>query len=132
MMVDSLLLGDVDDYIVDTLDASGLPAEIVAKEFTPRSPKKNPSGGATTSSGGRRRSKKSDKVGRLGEEWAFEFEKDRLCKAGFENLAAEVVLHRESATARTPGWDITSFETLGDHLKAAIRYHFKTGHREAA
>jgi hypothetical protein len=68
----------------------------------------------------------------LGEEWAFEFEKDRLCKAGFENLAAEVVLHRESATARTPGWDITSFETLGDHLKAAIRYHFKTGHREAA
>jgi hypothetical protein len=21
---------------------------------------------------------------------------------------------------------------LGDHLKAAIRYHFKTGHREAA
>jgi hypothetical protein len=24
------------------------------------------------------------------------------------------------------------FITLGDHLKAAIRYHFKTGHREAA
>jgi hypothetical protein len=23
-------------------------------------------------------------------------------------------------------------ESLGDHLKAAIRYHFKTGHREAA
>jgi hypothetical protein len=22
--------------------------------------------------------------------------------------------------------------SLGDHLKAAIRYHFKTGHREAA
>jgi len=24
------------------------------------------------------------------------------------------------------------FPNLGDHLKAAIRYHFKTGHREAA
>jgi hypothetical protein len=26
----------------------------------------------------------------------------------------------------------TVLADLGDHLKAAIRYHFKTGHREAA
>jgi hypothetical protein len=24
------------------------------------------------------------------------------------------------------------FHTLGDHLKAAMDYHFKTGHRETA
>jgi hypothetical protein len=26
----------------------------------------------------------------------------------------------------------TALVTLGDHPKAAIEYHFKTGHREAA
>jgi hypothetical protein len=113
MMVDSLLLGDVDDYIVDALDASELPAEIVVKQFMPRPPKKTPRGDASSSSGGRRYSKKSDKIGRLGEEWVFEFEKERLRKAGLEHLAEKVILHRNSATDRTPGWDITSVETDG-------------------
>jgi hypothetical protein len=121
MMVDSLLLVEVDDYIAETLDARDLPSDAIVKQFEPRPPKRPEGGNGVMNGGGRRRSKKSDKVGRLGEEWVFEFEKKRLISLGLQHLAEKVELHRESATARTPGWDITSFDDDGSLRRIEVK-----------
>ena len=61
----------------------------------------------STSSKGRR-SKESLKVGNAGEIAVLKSEKDKLRKAGLDDLVEQVV--HESAEGNTPGWDITSFD----------------------
>jgi hypothetical protein len=52
----------------------------------------------------------------------------RRSRVEAEQLVREYELSGLSTTATSRG----SALRLGDHLKAAIDYHFKTGHREAA
>jgi len=109
-MANSLLLAEVDDYVLETAEPPKASEALEIAEFAVRPRKKTiKTSEASRGSGNYRRSKKSDKVGRLGEEFIFEYEKSQLTAKGFPDLAAKVVFHREDATHRTPGWDITSF-----------------------
>lgn len=108
-MANSLLLAEVDDYVLETAE-SPKPTELIEIiDFNIRPRKKSIKIADASRGGGYRRSKKSDKIGRLGEEFIFEYEKNQLIASGFPELATKVVFHREDALHRTPGWDITSY-----------------------
>ena len=108
-MANSLLLAEVDDYVLETAELPKPTELIEIIDFNIRPRKKIIKTADTSRGGGYRRSKKSDKIGRLGEEFIFEYEKNLLIASGFPELATKVVFHREDALHRTPGWDITSY-----------------------
>ncbi len=108
-MANSLLLAEVEDYVLETAESPKPSEALIIAEFAIRPKKKTIKASDGSRGGGYRRSKKSDKIGRLGEEFIFEYEKTQLIAKGFPDLASKVIFHREDATHRTPGWDITSF-----------------------
>jgi len=114
-MAGSLLLAEVDDYVLEDLHPKIDTSPEVILDFVPRKKlNRNSSTSQTRGAGGSyRRSKQSDKIGKLGEEWVVHREKLTLQRAGFFNLADKVIWHREFPADRTPGWDITSFEENG-------------------
>jgi len=112
-MAGSLLLADAEDYVVDSAETPQIEEDFSTIEFQPRVFKKRQSKEGSSSSGSRRYSKKSDKVGKLGEEFVYNFERKILIQAGQTELADRVIWHRQDSTNRTPGWDITSYDTNG-------------------
>jgi hypothetical protein len=122
MMSASLLLADVDSYVYESIDEQEIKSEVQLAVFEPRVFKKRKSDSSGNSnSGSRRYSKKSDKVGKLGEEIVVEFEKKKLVKENRPDLADKVNWHREDAGNRTPGWDITSFDKDGRELFIEVK-----------
>lgn len=122
MMSESLLLADVDSYVYESIDEQEIKSEVQLAVFEPRIFKKRKSDSSGNSnSGSRRYSKKSDKVGKLGEEIVVEFEKKKLVKESRPDLADKVNWHREDAGNRTPGWDITSFDKDGQELFIEVK-----------
>jgi hypothetical protein len=122
MMSESLLLADVDSYVYESIDEQEIKSEVQLAVFEPRVFKKRKSDSSGNSnSGSRRYSKKSDKVGKLGEEIVVEFEKKKLVKENRPDLADKVNWHREDAGNRTPGWDITSFDKDGQELYIEVK-----------
>ena len=121
-MSESLLLADVDSYVYESIDENEIKSEVQLAAFEPRVFKKrNSDSGGNSNSGSRRYSKKSDKVGKLGEEIVVEFEKMKLIKENRPDLAVKVIWHREDADNRTPGWDITSFDKNGQELFIEVK-----------
>lgn len=121
-MSESLLLADVDSYVYESIDENEIKSEVQLAAFEPRVFKKRKSdSGGNSNSGSRRYSKKSDKVGKLGEEIVVEFEKMKLIKENRPDLAVKVIWHREDADNRTPGWDITSFDKNGQELYIEVK-----------
>jgi hypothetical protein len=121
-MSESLLLADVDSYVYEEVDKIELKAEVQVKNFEPRIFKRRkPGTGSTSPSNTYRNSKKSDKVGKLGEEIVFEFEKNKLRKLDRSDLADKVIWHRDDPTNRTPGWDITSFDLHGSEIFIEVK-----------
>ncbi len=121
-MSDSLLLADVDSYVYEAIDEQEIKSEVQLTGFEPRVFKKRKSGSSTNgNSGSRRYSKKSDKVGKLGEEIVFEFEKKKLINENRRDLADRVNWHREDAGSRTPGWDITSYNKNGQEIYIEVK-----------
>ena len=122
-MSESLLLADVDSYVYESLDEQEIKSEVQLAVFEPRVFKKRKSDSYSISSDGsfRRYSKKSDKVGKLGEEIVLDFERNKLIKEHRPDLAARVNWHREDAGNRTPGWDITSFDKHGQELYIEVK-----------
>jgi hypothetical protein len=121
-MSESLLLAEVDSYVYESIDEQEIKFDIQLAVFEPRVFKKrrvDPNGGII--SGSRRYSKKSDKVGKFGEEIVVDFEKKKLIKENRPDLAAKVNWHREDAGNRTPGWDITSFNKDGQKLFIEVK-----------
>jgi len=109
-MASSLLLAEVDDYVLETAEPPKVTEAHETIDFVIRPRKKTIKASDGARGGGNyRRSKKSDKVGRLGEEFIFEYEKSQLIAKGFPELASKVIFHREDQLHRTPGWDITSY-----------------------
>jgi hypothetical protein len=94
-------------------------------EFVPRPPRKHRNSNTNSVTSQRRYSKKSDKIGRIGEEWVFEYEKRKLIKSGRKDLSERVIWHRHNAENRTPGWDITSFSE--DGIQKYIEVKSSTG-----
>jgi len=122
MMSESLLLADVDSYVYESIDEQEIKSDVQLAVFEPRVFKKRKSDSSGNSnSGSRRYSKKSDKVGKLGEEIVVEFEKTKLVKENRPDLADKVNWHREDTGNRTPGWDITSFDKDGRELFIEVK-----------
>jgi hypothetical protein len=122
-MCSSLLLADVDSYVYESADSrSNLVPEIKefeVRKFARRTKNTNESSGNTSTQ--RRLSKKADKIGKLGEEIVYEWERKLLISQGREDLAAEVIWHRHDSTNRTPGWDITSFDIEGREIRIEVK-----------
>ena len=103
-------------------ETSDTPQKLVLRNFVPRQPKKPKSKSSSGKSGeSRRHSTKSDIVGKLGEKIVFEFEKQKLTEAGKPEFAEKVNWHREDATNRTPGWDITSYDLQGREIYIEVK-----------
>lgn len=117
-MVESPTLPSEDAYVVENSATPPVPMEIDIQPFVPKQ-KKVTKHSASNSVGRQQKrfSKTSDKVGRIGEEFVFNVEKEELRRAGREDLAIKVIWHRIHAENRTPGWDITSYDAQGN-----IRY----------
>jgi hypothetical protein len=121
-MSESLLLADVDSYVYEAIEATSVRSEVQVVVFEPRVFKKRKSEAGLGSKGNTYRySKKSDKVGKLGEETVVEFEKAKLNAGNREDLAARVNWHRDDALNRTPGWDITSFDENGNEIYIEVK-----------
>jgi hypothetical protein len=121
-MSESLLLADVDSYVYEAVDKTTVRSAVQVISFVPRVFKKRKSGASFGSKGNNYRySKKSDKVGKLGEETVVEFEKAKLIKENRQDLAAKVNWHREDSANRTPGWDITSFDKNGNEIYIEVK-----------
>ena len=121
-MSESLLLADVDSYVYEAIDETNIRAAVQVITFEPRVFKKRKSEATSGSKGNTYRySKKSDKVGKLGEETVVEFEKARLIGANRQDLAAKVNWHREDSINRTPGWDVTSFDENGNEVFIEVK-----------
>ena len=121
-MSESLLLADVDSYVYESIDEREIELEVKLAVFEPRVFKKRKSDPSVNSiSSSRRYSKKSEKVGKLGEELVFEFEKKKLVKENRQDLADRVNWHRQDVGNRTPGWDITSFDKDGRELYIEVK-----------
>jgi hypothetical protein len=112
-MSDSLLIADDDAYVLESLNSKPIMTDTVEIQFAPRPPRKPRNSKVNSVASQRRYSKKADKIGRIGEEWVFEYEKEKLSKSGRKDLSDKVIWHRHNSKDRTPGWDITSFETDG-------------------
>ena len=121
-MSESLLLAEVDSYVYEEIERQNLSVVPEMRDFEPRKFKKRKSNSGSGNSGNQHRySKKSDKVGKLGEEVVFEWEKKKLIDGGKTELAAKVNWHREDATNRTPGWDITSYDLEGNEIFIEVK-----------
>ncbi len=114
-MAESVVIGDVDDYLIENIEPIKSQKNISVEEFKLRpAAKKVNSNKNTTSSSYKRYSKKSNKIGKLGEELVFKYERDYLHSLGLQDLASKVTLHRDEIANRTPGWDITSYDENGN------------------
>lgn len=121
-MSESLLLADVDSYVYESIDEQEIKSEVQLAVFEPRVFKKRKVDSNTGSnSSSRRYSKKSDKVGKLGEEIVLEFERSKLIRENRPDLATKVNWHREDSGNRTPGWDITSYDKDGQELYIEVK-----------
>lgn len=121
-MSESLLLADVDSYVYESIDEPTVKEEVIVEEFQPRVFKKrNSEGKSGRGSNSYRHSKKSDKVGKLGEQIVVEFEKRKLIKVGRSDLASKVNWHRDDENNRTPGWDVTSYDLSGEVLYIEVK-----------
>ncbi len=121
-MCTSLLLADVDSYVYEAIETESLTSNPELRDFEPRKFKKRKANPVTGTAGNHSRySKKSDKVGKLGEKIVFEWEKKKLVDGGKVDLAAKVNWHREDATNRTPGWDITSYDLEGQEIFIEVK-----------
>lgn len=113
-MAESLLLAEVDDYVLETIKVPQTTVSLSEFQLRPPSRAKNKSSEASSYKGSYRRSKKSDKIGKLGEEYVFNFEVNALKESGNPVLASKVIWHRDHVINRTPGWDITSYDAEGN------------------
>jgi hypothetical protein len=121
-MCESLLLAEVDSYVYELIDIKKIDDEISTKNFVPRTFRtRGRNENSSIASGVRRHSKKSDKVGKLGEEIVVRFERDKLLNAGLPDLASRVNWHREDSSNRTPGWDVTSFDREGREMFIEVK-----------
>jgi hypothetical protein len=113
-MAESLLLADVDDYVLETLKVPETKVSLTDFHLRPAPRKISKSKDTQSNKGSFRRSKKSDKIGKLGEEFVYNYEVKSLQESGNLELASKVVWHRDDPLNRTPGWDITSYDAQGN------------------
>lgn len=120
-MAGSVILPAVEDYVLEAvnLNVQGQSElELVPENFElPKfiQPKRRKKASPTSQNQDQRgshsrRSKQADKIGRLGEEFVFRLEREKLISYGLESLADEVILHRNAEKNQKPGWDVSSFD----------------------
>ena len=116
-MAGSVLLPSEEEYVIENTVTPAVPANVHVNTFVPGQRKIRKSGSSEQSGYQKRYSRSSDKVGRIGEEYVFNVERELLIRGGRRDLAERVILHRNHLENRTPGWDITSY-----NLDGSIKY----------
>jgi hypothetical protein len=116
-MAGSVLLPSEEEYVIENTVTPTVSASVHVNTFVPGVRKIRKSSTSEQSGNQKRYSRSSDKVGRIGEEYVFNVERELLIRGGREDLAEKVILHRYYAENRTPGWDITSY-----NLDGSIKY----------
>jgi hypothetical protein len=116
-MAGSVLLPSEEEYVIENTVTPNVPASVHVNTFVPGVRKIRKSSASEQSGHQKRYSRSSDKVGRIGEEYVFNVERELLIRGGREDLAERVIWHRNHAENRTPGWDITSY-----NLDESIKY----------
>ena len=113
-MVESPTLPSEEAYVVDNSTTPEVPDQIDIEPFLPKKKvRRKIDGYQSKGSNQKRYSKSSDKVGKIGEEYVFNVEKETLRRGGRRDLADKVIWHRHFPSDRTPGWDITSYDLNG-------------------
>ena len=129
-MAGSVILPAVEDYVLEAvnLDVSVAPRlESTIENFDlpefvqPKRRKKTSSNSQYQQGSNPRRSKQADKIGRLGEEFVYRLEREKLNSLGLKSLADEVVLHRNEEKNQKPGWDISSFDEKGNKIFVEVK-----------
>lgn len=118
-MADDPLMPSVEDLIISaSTDTSGGSArEVSLIDFIPRKAQKK--GIAQGKHAPHRRSTQSAKVGRAGEEAVVRAEIKKLQDCGQGHLVEKIQRHYENA--EYPGWDITSFDDVGEELFIEVK-----------
>ena len=107
----------------DPLDNSFLDGEETSKEteikdFVPRKPPKKRVKGKGKERGKnlgqRKQPKDASRIGKIGEEIIFKYEKEKLIKEGRKDLSDKVIWCRDDKKNRTPGYDILSYDKNGN------------------
>ena len=131
-MAGSVILPAVEDYV---LEAVNLKVEVQTESMHPYEnfdlpdfiqPKRRKKSLSTSQNqiqrgSSSRRSKQADKIGRLGEEFVFRLEREKLNSKGLDSLANQVILHRDAEKDLKPGWDITSFDSDGTKIFIEVK-----------
>ena len=131
-MAGSVILPAVEDYVLEAVNLKGSVKPAVThphEDFDlpdfiqPKRRKKPLSASQNQNQRGSssRRSKQADKIGRLGEEFVFRLEREKLISKGLDSLAAQVILHRDAEKDLKPGWDITSFDNDGTKIFIEVK-----------
>jgi hypothetical protein len=131
-MAGSVILPAVEDYVLEAVNLkvaaqseSAHPRENfdLPDFIQPKRRKKSLSASQNQSQrgSGSRRSKQADKIGRLGEEFVFRLEREKLISNGLDSLANQVILHRDAEKDLKPGWDITSFNQDGTKIFIEVK-----------
>lgn len=112
-MANSVLLPSEEEYVIENSVTPNVPIDVYIESFVPSVRKIRKSHESEHSGYQKRYSRSSDKVGRIGEEYVFNAERELLTRGGRADLAKKVIWHRHYPENRTPGWDITSFNLDG-------------------
>ena len=120
-MAGSLILPSEEEFVLEELSTPAVPNNFETHDFVPMKKKKRNNSSGVKQNSAKRYSKSSEKVGRIGEEFVFNVEREKLVKSGRTDLADRVIWHRNFPENRTPGWDITSFDVSGDETYIEVK-----------
>jgi len=124
-MANSVVLPSEEEYVLEQTESPKVIDFTEVEDFIPVTKKKRDSNSSNGQTSNRRYSKASQKIGNLGEEFIYNYERKILLEGNRPDLAEQVIWHANFPPNRTPGWDITSYDLNG--VKRLIEVKSSTG-----
>ena len=125
LMANSVVLPSEEEYVLEQTKSPRVIDLTEIIDFLPVAKNKRESNLANGQTSNRRYSKASQKIGKLGEEFIYNYERKILLEGNRPDLVEQVIWHTNFPENRTPGWDITSYDLKGN--KKLIEVKSSTG-----
>ena len=125
LMANSVVLPSEEEYVLEQTESPSVIDLTEVLDFLPVAKSKRGSNLSNGQTFNRRYSKASQKIGKLGEEFIYNYERKILLEGNRPDLADQVIWHTNFPENRTPGWDITSYDLQG--IKKLIEVKSSTG-----
>lgn len=126
-LIASPLMPTIDELVVDEIVSTNI-AKLAdsfvfeVKEFEPRERRQSLISVKREDQLYPRHSRASKKIGDRGESLVYNYLRQQLRESGRDDLADQVIWHQESLSERTPGWDITSFDSAtGKQIRVEVK-----------